>query len=520
MKKTLIKEELTCKNGEQCRITLFNDLVNNSNPKTKKPYYTKDWNSFLKEYFGSETTLKNFHTWGINNGVFLTSTFEEIVKNFACDLVNASGDQTTWGKAIDICKPAPKPEPVKKPTKKEILAKYVEKKISPFTGGVSGTTGDYYEKTKYDYEGYRLLFRYYTPDDSGKVLLQVVDPETDDVIRQEYKKTSVLPSEIFESLNKRNRILESKNRDLRVISLLKEIRKIHITDKIVSKLIKEQTSDEDEEEEPTDPTAPAPTPKKKNPAQGLSPQQIEQKTQMYSKYFKTSPQENADFQSWANTVYLSDIVSQVKSLIDEGYRGVMFKYLFEAIKFLSMSVPGKSGLEGSDEAKTDQYDEIMGIYNEIQTDEGGKALKNPTQDEIDQYGFYNDLPPNLAGFFKYSVFRPKQLNKLGARTEYANNQPNTGITYENKVIDKKTCQDDLEQYYYSATTDFRAAPNYCQTREFPQRKAYLIGCNTQNKFSKLLSQRYHNMFLQLQRGLLVNKRGETKNIKQGCALKD
>jgi hypothetical protein len=489
--KFLINESVSdCTKPDLCRIALFQDMK-------EEGTYTKKWDDFSNQYFSNDTTVSNLWKQLIDDTTYTKSINDFYVK-FACDLVNASGDQTIWGKAVDICKPEPKPEPPKKMTPNEIIQKYADAQIDPFVGGSVQTLPNgnaYYLKKPYeDHYGREGELRYYAPDKDGFSRYAFKTTEDGRTLKNGTVKVSELLQ--LESVKKRKLIYERKQQDLKVINLLKLIRENHTQKK---RFLNNSFLFEDGPQ---------------------SSGQQKRSFEAYKKYFKIDDWVN-------NTDILEYIADVIIDLIGQGYKGNMFGYYRTAISLLSKITPGELGVDDP-EVKSQIFSAVSNTLNTAYTKDP-KVFRDPLPLEQESGQYSEVMPPTLKNYFLYNVWRDKDSEATGP-----SKNPDDAFkdsTYRTKSQTQEACQADLNQLYDEAIGGFRNQENYCTTQTFIDRKNYINGCYNKGFFKKspMLftgdEKLFYEKYSDLYRGVVVinrrNKRNaEQRPLRKECALKN
>jgi hypothetical protein len=416
-----------------------------------------------------------------------SDTFDKFVKIFACDLVNESGDQSVWGKAVDICKPEPKPEPIKKLTPIEIIQKYSDRSIFPFINGEIVPNEDMttaYYKRKGTFQGREGEFRYQAPNKEGIVIYGFyINGEN---IRNDVRKVQV----IHESKGKKKNISERFERDLRVLHLLKEVSRINKTKK---KIVFEQGT-------PTATTAAAaaaapPTGQVKQGALLSDAQAKYEFDKKLAKYFNTT----FDFM---DVPQMENYNSQIINVLKKGYKGVIFGAFRRALYLASITIPGASGEDSADKEKTqlfkDLYAELNGISDKT-------LFNNPTSDELEA-GTYEIIEPARLDAFLKSLYNPEFLKDYNGGVY----RPTTLNTYRTKPVTEVECQTELRNLYKESST---FTQTYCNSQKYQDRKQYIFSCKSTESgkyFRKTADivtandNRFSQMYAKLYSGIGIN----------------
>jgi hypothetical protein len=433
-----------------------------------------------------------------------SDTFDKFVKIFACDLVNESGDQSVWGKAVDICKPEPKPEPPKKITKLELINKYANAEIDPFVGGAVKELPDgngYYSKTNYtDRYGRKGELRYYAPNPEG--FAKWAFYPNDDLSKRAHETGNVKVSQLLESFRKRKMIHERHDKDLKVIKLLRVIRENHIQKK---NFLNRSFLFEDGPQ-----------------SEGQAKRSFEE----YKKYFKLGNIDN-----WANNTQILEYIADVIiDLIDQGYKGNMFGYYRIAISLLSQITPGQLGVPDP-EVASQIFSSITQTLN-TKYASNKKAFQDPLPSEKNS-GKYSEVKPisdGLENYFLYPVWRDKDDAATGP-----SKNPDEAFkqgTYRSNPQTEEACRTELTKLYDEAIGGFSNQESYCTTQTFRDRKNYINGCYNRGFFRQTPKaftpddKLYYEMYSDLYRGVVViNRRSRRKSeqrplSQKECALKN
>jgi hypothetical protein len=477
--KKIIKEQTkkvdcsACGNPEQCRVCMFQFMIKPSKNNNNKPYFVGDFDSFFSEKFQNNSSLKSLYSLLVSKNIY-QFTYADFVKKYACDLVNKSGDESLWGKeTIGICKTTLPPEPIKKSTPIEIIQKYSNQGIFPFTKGKLVTNADgingYYEKEG-KHQGREGIFIIQAPNKEGVTNYGFyIDGEN--VFNGVHKIQNI----IHESKRKKKNISERHDRDLRVLHLLKEVSRINET-------------------------------KKKLVLEALSPGQAKAELQkVTAKYFSTE----VDF---LDQIQMENYTAQIIDLLNKEYKGNIFGWFRRAIELASVTIPGESGEESEIRPKTDRYIQMLAELNGIQT----KALfYDPTTTEIENGQYEAILPESVRGLVKtgLKVYRPKITTK-------------DENSFRTKEVSKESCQTELRTIYSEAQGTFRNNKDYCKSQTFQDRKDYLKDCYNKSNFKKTANivtanqNRFYQMYEQLYRGIMTNRDGGTTRLPNECAFKN
>ena len=456
--KKIIKEDnkkvdcSACGNPEQCRVCMFQFMIKPSKNNNNKPYFVGDLDSFLSQKFQNGSSLKSLYNLLVSKNIYQL-TYTDFVKKYACDIVTKSNVET-WGDAFEICKSTLPPEPPKKSTPIEIIQKYHDQGIFPFTKGEIVTNKDgingYYEKSGKN-KGRDGTFIIQAPNKEGVAHYGFfIDGE------RKFEGVHKIQNIIHESKRKKKNISERFDRDLRVLHLLKEVSRINKTKK---KIVLEQTD---------------------SPAQAKA---TLQKT--IAKYFST----DVDF---LDPAQMENYTAQVIDLLNNNYKGNIFGWFRQAIKLASITIPGESGEDSEMSEKTDRYTQMLADLNGIQT----KALfYDPTTTEIENGQYEAILPESVRGLVKtgLKVYRPKITTK-------------DENSFRTKEVSKESCQTELRTIYSEAQGTFRNNKDYCKSQTFQDRKDYLKDCYNKSNFKKTANivtaneNRFYQMYEQLYRG--------------------
>jgi hypothetical protein len=408
----------------------------------------------------------------LSDGILTPSELENKTfwKKYACDLVNKNPDPSIWKDGIEYCKEEPKP---KKSTPIEIIQKYSDQGIFPFTKGKLVTNADgingYYEKEG-KHQGREGIFIIQAPNKEGVVNYGFfIDGEN------RFNGVHKIQNVIHESKRNKKNISERFDRDLRVLHLLKEVSRINET-------------------------------KKKLVLEALSPGQAKAELQkVIAKYFST----DVDF---LDQIQMENYTAQIIDLLNKDYKGNIFGWFRQAIKLASVTIPGESGEESEMREKTDRYTQMLADLNGIQT----KALfYDPTTTEIENGQYESILPESIKGLVKtgFKVYRPKITNKDES-------------SFRTKEVSKESCQTELRTIYSEAQGTFRNNKDYCKSQTFQDRKDYLVNCYNKSYFKKTANivtaneNRFYQMYEQLYRGVMTNRDGGTTRLPNECAFKN
>ena len=271
----------------------------------------KDYPTFFSKFFSDYKRVEQLRANLVTLPNIPKLNEKEFYETYACDLVKRSNfDVTKWElAATEFCKV---PEPIKKASSIEIIQKYSDSDIYPFTNGVPVSRPNgfgYYEKEYTDNGGRNGKLRYSAPDEKGFV--DVTFWYEDRLRWQKKDKVSTL----LESIKRKKIISETLTKDLKVISLLKLIRENHTQKKktINRSFIFEQGS--------------------------LSDAQAKADFESKKDVYFQDTNSRTKLLNWNNTDLLESIAQKIINLIRQGYKGLMFKYYKTVIELLTQITP-------------------------------------------------------------------------------------------------------------------------------------------------------------------------------------
>jgi len=172
------------------RVKLYNIILGKFKGEKRDEWLKKngEFTQWQQEKFANEDTVSNWYgKWSSKNDIIPNNpTINTFYKDYVCDIVSNSKEESTWGEWVDYCKSQ---EPEKKLSGQEWFNKQIDDGF--FKGGKMTTTKSGNAVCISEVDG--LTYYWYPPNKEGKLYYIVIRDNIK--YRGEYKLEHILPKD-------------------------------------------------------------------------------------------------------------------------------------------------------------------------------------------------------------------------------------------------------------------------------------------------------------------------------------